>query len=97
MIMSVIARNLQAVHARIAAATTVSRHPREIALPAASKPFGVDAALEAAHGQLTFGKCYFDQAMDKLATVRATAPQQLLEWHFIGQTPGTKKRFSPTY
>ncbi len=92
--MSVIPQNLQAVHARIAAAVqAASRHPGRIGLLAVSKTFGADAVIEAAlAGQTAFGENYLQEALDKMASVRAAKPELLLEWHFIGPIQSNKTR-----
>jgi hypothetical protein len=90
--MSVIARNLQVVHARIAAAAMVaSRDPRGTSLPAVSKTFGADAIRAAAQaGHRAFGENFQHEALDNMATVRAVQQQELLKWHFIGPMQGNK-------
>jgi len=92
--MSSISSNLQAVEARIAtAAQSVLRAPQEIRLLAVSKTFGTDAVIEAAEaGQRAFGENYLQEALDKIATVRGTRPDLLLEWHFIGPIQSNKTR-----
>lgn len=94
LIMSPISQNLQAVRERIAAAArAVSRDPREIALLAVSKTFGVDAVIAAADaGQRAFGENYLQEALDKIAMVRDTRPDLSLEWHFIGPIQSNKTR-----
>lgn len=92
--MSTIPRNLQAVHERIAAAARVaSRNPRTISLLAVSKTFGPDALIEAAQaGQTAFGENYLQEALDKMAAVKAARPDILFEWHFIGPIQSNKTR-----
>lgn len=92
--MSIIAQNLQVVHARIAsAALAASRDPDGISLLAVSKTFGPEAILQAAQaGQRAFGENYLHEALDKMATVRAAQSRQLLEWHFIGPIQSNKTR-----
>ncbi len=92
--MSVIPQNLQAVHARIdAAAQAASRDPHSIKLLAVSKTFGADAVIEAAlAGQAAFGENYLQEALDKMASVRAAKPELALEWHFIGPIQSNKTR-----
>lgn len=92
--MSRIPQNLQAVHERIAtAAHAVARDPNEVGLLAVSKTFGPDAVLEAAQaGQTAFGENYVQEALDKMATVRAARPDLLLAWHFIGPIQSNKTR-----
>ncbi len=92
--MSVIPQNLQAVHARIAAAAQAAgRDPSRIGLLAVSKTFGPDAVIEAAlAGQRAFGENYLQEALDKMATIRAAQPDASLEWHFIGPIQSNKTR-----
>jgi hypothetical protein len=92
--MSPISQNLQAVKERIAtAAHAAARSPQEVALLAVSKTFGPDAVLEAAEaGQRAFGENYLQEALDKMAAVRAARPALLLEWHFIGPIQSNKTR-----
>src|SRR5690242_7587288 len=92
--MSIILHNLQAAHASIAAAAhAVAREPREICLLAVSKTFGPEAVLAAARaGQQAFGENYVQEALDKMAAVRAAQPDILLEWHFIGPIQSNKTR-----
>lgn len=92
--MSVIPQKLQEVHARITtAAQNAGRDPRQIRLLAVSKTFGADAVIEAAKaGQTAFGENYLQEALDKIVTVRAAAPEFLLEWHFIGPIQSNKTR-----
>jgi pyridoxal phosphate enzyme (YggS family) len=97
--MSVIARNLQVVHERIAsAALAASRDSHGIRLLAVSKTFGPDAVLAAVQaGQRAFGENYLHEALDKMAmlnvaTRRAGQSEPLLEWHFIGPIQSNKTR-----
>ena len=92
--MSPISRNLQAVRERIdAAARAALRDPQDVHLLAVSKTFGADAVLEAAAvGQRAFGENYLQEALDKIAAVRAAQPGLLLEWHFIGPIQSNKTR-----
>jgi pyridoxal phosphate enzyme (YggS family) len=94
LIMSTIPQNLQAVHQCIAeAAHAVSREEHEVRLLAISKTFGADAVVEAARaGQRAFGENYLQEALDKIAAVRAAQPELLLEWHFIGPIQSNKTR-----
>jgi hypothetical protein len=93
-IMSSIFDNLQAVRQRIAiAACAVQRDPAEVALLAVSKTFGPHAVIDAAEaGQRAFGENYLQEALDKIAAVRAARPDLLLEWHFIGPIQSNKTR-----
>lgn len=92
--MSPISRNLQAVRERIAeAARATLRDPQGVALLAVSKTFGADAVIEAAEaGQRAFGENYLQEALDKMAAIRGTRPDLLLEWHFIGPIQSNKTR-----
>jgi pyridoxal phosphate enzyme (YggS family) len=93
-IMSPISANLQAVRKRIdTAALAAGRAPQEVALLAVSKTFGAEAVIEAATaGQRAFGENYVQEAVDKIAAVRAAQPQLALEWHFIGPLQSNKTR-----
>lgn len=92
--MSPISANLQAVQVRIAgAATAAGRRPQEVMLLAVSKTFGPEAVIEAAAaGQRAFGENYVQEAVDKIAAVRAARPDLALEWHFIGPLQSNKTR-----
>jgi pyridoxal phosphate enzyme (YggS family) len=92
--MSSISGNLQAVNDRIAtAAEAASRDRNSVQLLAVSKTFGADAVIEAAAcGQRAFGENYLQEALDKMAAVRAQRPELLLEWHFIGPIQSNKTR-----
>jgi pyridoxal phosphate enzyme (YggS family) len=92
--MSSIAHNLQAVHERIAtAARNVSRDPDAVVLLPVSKTFGPAAVIEAARaGETAFGENYVREAADKIAAVKATAPDLALQWHFIGPVQSNKTR-----
>jgi pyridoxal phosphate enzyme (YggS family) len=94
MIMSAISRNLQAVHDYIAtAALSASRKPNAVSLLAVSKTCSSDAVLEAARaGQRAFGENYEQEALAKIAAVRAAQPDLELEWHFIGPIQSNKTR-----
>ncbi|MBC7415893.1 MAG: YggS family pyridoxal phosphate-dependent enzyme [Herminiimonas sp.] len=93
--MSRIPLNLQAVHARIAAAAAkVSRPKQEISLLAVSKTFGADAVLQAvAAGQHDFGENYLQEALEKIEEVRRSQNNAImLKWHFIGPIQSNKTR-----
>ena len=94
MIMSTIEQNLQAVRGSIAqAAADAQRAPGEVALLAVSKTFGADAVLAAMRaGQAAFGENYLQEALDKIAFVKAAAPQHAPAWHFIGPIQSNKTR-----
>lgn len=90
--MSLVAQNLQAVHAAMdAAATAAGRAPASIALLAVSKTFGPEVVLEAVDaGQGAFGENYLQEALEKIAALRAARPRARLEWHFIGPIQSNK-------
>lgn len=88
--MTVIATQLQAVHARILAAChAAGRDPATVRLLAVSKTFGPEA-VRAAHaaGQTAFGENYIQEAVDKMAAL-ADLP---LTWHCIGPVQSNKTR-----
>ncbi len=88
--MTVIAAQLQAVHARILAAChAAGRDPATVRLLAVSKTFGPEA-VRAAHaaGQTAFGENYIQEAVDKMAAL-ADLP---LQWHCIGPVQSNKTR-----
>ena len=86
--------NLQLVQQALAtAAQAAGRDPHAVQLMAVSKTFGADAVIEAADtGQTAFGENYLQEAVDKIATVRALRPDLKLEWHFIGPLQSNKTR-----
>lgn len=88
--MTVIATQLQAVHARIAAACLAAgRDPAGVTLLAVSKTFGPEAVRTAhAAGQTAFGENYIQEAVDKI-TALADLP---LQWHCIGPIQSNKTR-----
>lgn len=92
--MSSIAKQLQVVNARIAAAEQAAgRQPQAVRLLAVSKFFDADCVLQAWQaGQSAFGENYVQEAIDKMAAVRQAAPQAQLEWHFIGPIQSNKTR-----
>lgn len=92
--MSPISQNLQAVRMRIAAAAQAAlRAPQTVVLLAVSKTFGPEAVIEAADaGQRAFGENYLQEALDKIAALRASRPDLALEWHFIGPIQSNKTR-----
>jgi PLP dependent protein len=88
--MTVIAAQLQAVHARISAAChAAGRDPSEVGLLAVSKTFGAQA-VRAAHvaGQTAFGENYIQEAVDKMAALQDLP----LQWHCIGPIQSNKTR-----
>jgi hypothetical protein len=88
--MTMIAVNLQTVHARIAAACLAAgRDPREVTLLAVSKTFSPEAVAEAcAAGQTAFGENYIQEAVEKMAALRELP----IEWHCIGPIQSNKTR-----
>jgi pyridoxal phosphate enzyme (YggS family) len=90
--MSVIAANLQAVNARIAAAAQqAGRAAGDVTLLAVSKTFpaaAVRAAYEA--GQRAFGENYVQEGVDKIALLDDL--RGALCWHFIGPLQSNKTR-----
>ncbi len=92
--MSVIGQNLQAVRQRITdAANSAQRDVHGVELLAVSKTFGADAVIAAAEaGQGAFGENYLQEALEKIAEVKATRPDLQLEWHFIGPIQSNKTR-----
>lgn len=88
--MTVIAAQLQAVHARIAAACLAAgRTTDSVQLLAVSKTFGPEA-VRAAHaaGQMAFGENYIQEAVDKMALLDDLP----LQWHCIGPIQSNKTR-----
>ncbi|MDR2991831.1 MAG: YggS family pyridoxal phosphate-dependent enzyme [Burkholderiaceae bacterium] len=89
--MATIALNLQAVHARIAAACAqAGRNPTQVTLLAVSKFQPADAVRAAyAADQRAFGENYVQEGVDKIA---ALAGLPGLEWHCIGPLQSNKTR-----
>ncbi len=83
--MTTIENNLGQIHARIAAAcASASRPVTSVQLLAVSKTFGADAVREAMlAGQRSFGENYIQEAVEKIAAVRAMqlAGGEALQWH----------------
>lgn len=92
--MTTIDRNLQRVHERIAqACAAAGRLPGSVALLAVSKTFGAEAVHAAAlAGQRAFGENYIQEAVEKMAALRALAPALALQWHCIGPIQSNKTR-----
>jgi PLP dependent protein len=88
--MTTISTNLQAVHARIAAACkAVGRAPQEVRLLAVSKTWPAeDVRAAVACGQGAFGENYVQEGVSK---IEALADLDL-EWHFIGPLQSNKTR-----
>ena len=69
------------------------RAPGDVTLLAVSKTFGADAVLAAMRaGQQAFGENYLQEALDKIAFVKAAEPQHCPAWHFIGPIQSNKTR-----
>ncbi len=83
---------LATVRQRIAqAAQSAGRDPQSVTLLAVSKTFPAqDVAQLAALGQTAFGENYVQEALDKIAALRADWPA--LQWHFIGPLQSNKTR-----
>jgi len=94
--MTMIADNLQRVRARMEqACRACGRDPASVTLLAVSKTFGADAVRQAARaGQRAFGENYIQEAVEKMAALRALAPElaAALEWHCIGPIQSNKTR-----
>lgn len=92
--MSSIAKQLQVVNSRIAAAAhAAGRDPQEIQLLAVSKFFDISSVLEAVRaGQTAFGENYVQEALDKIDALKLAAPEAVVEWHFIGPIQSNKTR-----
>ncbi|WDZ95328.1 YggS family pyridoxal phosphate-dependent enzyme [Herbaspirillum sp. WKF16] len=92
--MSSIAKNLQYVQHQIAAgAERAGRAPSSIQLLAVSKTFGAEAVREAVlAGQQAFGENYLQEALEKIGAMKALAPDERLQWHFIGPLQSNKTR-----
>ena len=75
------------------AARVAGRAPDSVSLLAVSKTFGPEAVIEAADaGQHEFGENYVQEALDKIASVKALRPDLDLVWHFIGPLQSNKTR-----
>lgn len=85
-----IAKRLEAVHERIAAAAAQCRRsPDKIHLLAVSKKKpAADIAAAFRAGQRAFGENYVQEALEKIETLRRLG----LEWHFIGRLQSNKTR-----
>jgi pyridoxal phosphate enzyme (YggS family) len=86
--------NLRHVYERTSAASrTAHREEQKIAVVAVSKTFSAASVIAVARaGQQRFGENYVQEAIDKMAQVRALAPELALEWHFIGPIQSNKTR-----
>jgi len=75
------------------ASTAAGRDPAQVALLAVSKTFPAAHVLEAiAAGQRAFGENYLQEALDKIADIKAALPRAHVEWHFIGPIQSNKTR-----
>ena len=75
------------------AARAAGRDPATVSLLAVSKTFGAEAVIEAADaGQREFGENYLQEAVEKMAAVKAQRPDLALSWHFIGPLQSNKTR-----
>ena len=92
--MTTIAENLLQIQSRMARACDgAQRAPHSVGLLAVSKTFGADAVREAAlAGQRAFGENYIQEAVDKIAQVKAMADVPPLIWHCIGPIQSNKTR-----
>jgi hypothetical protein len=69
------------------------RQPASVTLVAVSKTFPASHVLALARcGQRHFGESYVQEALEKLAAVRAAAPDLPLQWHFVGPIQSNKTR-----
>jgi PLP dependent protein len=91
--MDTIAANLQAVHARIAAACQqAGRDAAQVQLLAVSKTFGPQAVRAAlAAGQHAFGENYVQEGVEKILALADV--RQHLQWHCIGPLQSNKTRW----
>ena len=94
--MSIIAHNLQAAVATIhAACEGAGRDRASVQLLAVSKTFPAQAVQDAiAAGQYAFGENYLQEALDKIAAIKAALPAAAVEWHFIGPIQSNKTRLT---
>ena len=88
--MTPISANLQAVHARIAAAARAAgRDEKDVSLLAVSKTWPAECVrLAAAAGQHAFGENYVQEGVAKVAELESLG----LAWHFIGPLQSNKTR-----
>jgi PLP dependent protein len=90
-----IAQQLQAVHARMAlACDKANRPPQAVQLLAVSKTFDNQAVMDAAAaGQRAFGENYIQEAVDKITALRNERVNGLpLQWHCIGPIQSNKTK-----
>ena len=92
--MTTIANKLQSVRAQLSDACHTAGRPADAAqLLAVSKTFPAAAVREAAlAGQRAFGENYIQEAVEKMAEVRAMADVPPLQWHCIGPIQSNKTR-----
>lgn len=95
--MTTIVSKLAHVHSRIAqACARAARDVASVQLLAVSKTFGADAVRQAAAaGQRAFGENYVQEALDKMAQLRASSDGADLggvQWHCIGPLQSNKTR-----
>jgi pyridoxal phosphate enzyme (YggS family) len=91
--MTISAHLVQVRKAISEAARVAGRAPDSVSLLAVSKTFGPEAVIEAADaGQHEFGENYVQEALDKIASVKALRPDLDLVWHFIGPLQSNKTR-----
>ncbi len=90
--MNTIVEHLQQVHARITAAAAIcERSPDDIQLLAVSKTKpATDVQAAYAAGQRQFGENYVQEAVDKIAALKAECPD--IRWHLIGPLQSNKSR-----
>lgn len=85
---------IQAVRDRITTAALAAGRPADsVRLLAVSKTFpasAVEATL--ACGLTAFGENYAQEGCDKVDALRASHPEAVLEWHFIGPLQSNKTR-----
>jgi len=75
------------------ASTAAGRDPSQVALLAVSKTFPAAHVIEAiAAGQHAFGENYLQEALNKIADIKAALPRAHVEWHFIGPIQSNKTR-----
>ena len=89
-IMTMIAKNLQTLRERIAAACSAAgRETGAVGLLAVSKTFDAQSVRQAfAAGQTAFGENYIQEAVQKITELR----QLPLQWHCIGPIQSNKTR-----
>ena len=89
---AMIADKIAQVNARIASACAAAGRPvQSVTLLAVSKTFGAaDVAAAHAAGQHRFGENYVQEALAKIAALRALEPRP--EWHLIGPLQSNKTR-----